>query len=205
MSLFIILQTAMGTPALIGLLSVVSFLLVFGIRKVFGRQWERVANLIPAINFDLTPGWTILSKLVQALPATLIAATIGAATSGVSLGPTLVAATAGLLSVSGHEFAKWLPLIPYRGDTANVLSGGPKIPGLPGVSTGLVVGAICLALVSCSAGRLAEPCSAADKAAIVSKYAAIELQECGDYDSLNSCPFFDDIKADRAKEDAKCR
>src|SRR6478735_548536 len=103
MSLFVILQTALGTPALIGLFAAVAFAVVYVIRKKYGAQWEKLAALVPALNFDLTPGYVILSKFVQALPSVLIGAALGAVTSGASLWPTVLSALAGLLAPLGHE------------------------------------------------------------------------------------------------------
>lgn len=138
MSLFLVIQAAIGTPALIGLIAIVVFGIVYLARKFFGKQWEAVARLIPALNFDLTPGMVILSKAFQALPATIVAASIGAVASGGALTPTLLAALAGPLAAIGHELLKAYPGFPYQGATDNMLSPVTiKLPPDPKLPTGV--------------------------------------------------------------------
>lgn len=200
MSLFVILQTALTTPGFIGLIALVAFVAVYIIRKKFGPQWEKLASVIPALNFDLTPGLVILSKFVQALPSVLIAAAIGAATSGASLGPTLLAALAGLLAPLGHELIKAVPFIPYRGET-----GEAKLPGAPKLPTGLtmIVLALAVSMFGCSAGN-PEPCSPADKAEIMRVY-SVGYLNCFNDDSTVEQSCIDNQKAIRAKNEEKCR
>lgn len=203
MTVYLVLQAVLGTWGVIGLFAIIAFGAVYGIRKFFGKEWDAVASYIPSINFDLTPGKVILSKLVQAIPATVVAAGLGAVTSGVSLGPTLVSALAGLLAAAGHEFLKAFPLIPYKGETANLLASDPKIPGPPKLPTLLGMLAIMLSVFGCAVQP--EPCTAADKAGIEARYSEKVLVECAAYSSLAECPNIDDLKAKRAKEEEVCR
>lgn len=115
--IFTILVSSLGYPAVIGIISGLAFLIVYGIRKIFGTQWDNLVSYIPALNLNLTPGYTLLSKFAQAIPATVLAAAIGALTSGASLGPTLLAALAGPLAALGHEMLKEFPFVSYRGET----------------------------------------------------------------------------------------
>jgi hypothetical protein len=200
MSLFVLLQTALGTPGLIGLFALVAFVAVYVIRKKFGPQWERLVAYVPVLGTDLTPGSVILSKFVQALPGALVAAVLGAVTSGASLGPTLLAALGGLLAAAGHEFAKWLPIIPYRGEV-----GEEKLPGAPKVPTGIAGLMLALSLFSCGAGAIKEPCSTSDKAAILGTYSVEFAERCAPYNSMAECPFTKEIQAKRDKELEKCR
>ena len=200
MSIFLTLQTALSTWGVVGLFASVAFISVYIIRKKFGPQWERLAAYVPALRFDLTPGASILSKLLQAVPGTLIAAALGAVTSGASLGPTLLAALGGLLAAAGHEFAKWLPLIPYRGET-----GEPKLPGAPKLPTGLSVLMIAVALSGCTGAVAKDPCTAADKAAIQFDYSTKFMEKCADFESAAACPYTEELRAERAKNEEKCR
>ena len=201
MSLFILLQSALTPGGVVGLFALVAFIAVYVIRKKFGPQWERLAAYIPALNFDLTPGYAILSKFAQALPGILVAAVLGAITSGGSLGPTLLAALGGALAAVGHEFAKWLPFIPYRGETGDV-----KIPGAPKLPTGLsVLMLACFLSVGCAGTVAKDPCTAADKAAIEAQYSAKFLFKCANFESAAECPYTEDLRAERAKAEEKCR
>lgn len=161
MSTFILLQALMGTPALVGVFAVITFLLVYAIRKRWGHAWERVAAYVPALGFDMTPGLTIVSKLFQMLPGALIGAALGAVTSGASLGPTLISALAGPLASVGHELAKAIPVIPYRGETDNP-DRLPAPPRLPKGLTLLIVGMV-LAIGACLPG-MPPTCSPDDAA-----------------------------------------
>lgn len=128
---FAYLVAKVGLPAVIGLISLVSFAFVYLIRKYFGKQWDIVDKYIPALNFSLTPGMTLVSKFAQALPATLFAAGLGAITSGGSLVPTLAAASAGPLAALGHEMLKQFPLVSYVGSTPASAQSILKTPNLP--------------------------------------------------------------------------
>lgn len=64
---------------------------------------------------------------------------------------------------------------------------------------------IAILCASCGLTAVPEPCTPAQKADIVAKYAAEEVAQCSAFSSLQECPAFESIKADRAKEDAKCR
>ena len=200
MSLFAILQASLTTPGVIGLFALIAFVAVYLIRKKWGPQWERLAAYVPALNFDLTPGTVILSKFVQALPSVLIAAALGAVSSGASLGPTLLAALAGLLAPLGHEFAKAVPFIPYKGET-----GEAKLPGAPKLPTGLMALMIAVSMWGCAGTQIKDPCSAADKAEIQREYAIAFTEKCFSFDSAASCPYTNDLKAERAKSEEKCR
>ncbi len=201
MSIFLALSAAITPWGVVGLFSIVAFIAVYIIRKKFGPQWERLAAYIPALNFDLTPGATILSKVAQALPGVLIAAGLGAITSGASLGPTLLAALGGALAAAGHEFAKWLPIIPYRGETGEV-----KIPSAPKVPTGLgLMLVLALALGACGGAATKDPCSPADKVAIEAQYSAKFLEQCSGFESAAECPYTQDLRTERAKAEEKCR
>jgi hypothetical protein len=199
MSIFLIIQAALTTPGLLGLFAAVTFVLVYALRKKFGPQWEKVANIIPALNFDLTPGLTILNKFVQALPGILIAAALGAITSGGSLVPTLLAALAGPLASLFHEFAKWLPILSYKGET-----GEAKLPGAPRLPTGIAGMMLALSMFGCL-GSPKEPCSAADKATIYANYSAEFMKRCAPYESAAACPYTEELRAQRAKDEEKCR
>ncbi len=111
------LDTAGGAGTAFGVLIAAVFLLMYGFRKwpFTARIWERVASVIPALNFDMTPGLVILSKVWQGFFPTITATVFGALASGGSVKVALLASLAGPLTVLGHEFAKWLPVIPYRG------------------------------------------------------------------------------------------
>lgn len=130
---FAFLVTKFGLPAVIGIISLAAFCFVYLVRKYFGKQWDIVDKYIPALNFSLTPGLTIVSKFAQMLPATLVAAAIGAVTSGGALTPTLIAAAAGPLAALGHELLKSLPFVPYTGSTP---SSDPVFPSDPKLPTG---------------------------------------------------------------------
>ena len=200
MSIFLALQAALTPWGVVGLFSIIAFVAVYAIRKKFGPQWERLAAYIPALNFDLTPGATILSKVVQSLPGILIAAVLGAITSGGSVVPTLLAALGGALAAAGHEFAKWLPLIPYRGETGDV-----KIPAAPKLPTGIgLMLVIALMLGACSAATMKEPCSPADKAKIEAVYAE-EALNCFNQDLAAEQACINEKMALRAKDEEKCR
>lgn len=129
---FAYLVVKIGLPAVIGLISLVSFAFVYLVRKYFGKEWDAVDKYIPALNFSMTPGLSLVSKFAQALPATLFAAGLGAITSGGSLVPTLLAAIAGPLAALGHEMLKSFPFIPYKGSTP---ASDPVIPGAPNLPT----------------------------------------------------------------------
>lgn len=199
MSLFLIIQTALTPAWMVGLFAVLAFLAVYVIRKKFGPQWERLAAIVPVLNFDLTPGSVIFSKFVQALPGALVAAALGAATSGASLGPTLLAALGGLLASVGHEFLKWLPIIPYRGETSSA-----KLPSPPNVPIGLLTLAVLSLVIGC-AGTAKEPCSSADKAGIEANYSAAFMEKCFSFNSASECPYTEELRAKRAKDEEKCR
>ena len=204
MSAFLVLQSALTPYGVIGLFSVIVFLTIYAVRKKFGPQWDRLASYIPVLNFNETPYMAIVSKLVQALPGTLLAAGLGAVTSGASLGPTLLSALAGLLASAGHEFLKWLPVVPYKGATNEpALPDIPKSPKVPAMLTGAMMVLVALT-VSC-ATLPKDPCTAADKAAIQAQYTAEMLEKCSQYSSRAECPYADDVKAERAKKEERCR
>lgn len=106
-----------GTGTAFGVLIVSVFLTMYGLRKwaPTAKLWERVANVIPALAFDMTPGLAVLRKAWQGLFPTLVSAAIGALASGGSVKVALIAALAGPVTVFGHEFGRWLPFLPYQG------------------------------------------------------------------------------------------
>ncbi len=209
MNYFAVLVSYIGMPAVVGLISAISFLFVYLVRKRFGSQWEYLASYIPALNFNLTPGYTILSKFAQALPATLFAAGIGAVTSGGALVPTLLAALAGPLAVLGHELLKVIPWIPYRGETPvsdPVIPPAPKLP--TGISasttTKIIAGTLMIGVLSCASPK-PEPCTPADKARIEANYSENVAIKCAAYASLAECPGYPALAAERKKEEIPCR
>lgn len=213
MSLFAVLVAHLGMPAVIGIISTVVFLIVYLIRKVFGKQWDKAASYIPALNFNLTPGYSLLSKFAQSVPAILLAAGIGALTSGVSLGPTLISALAGPLAVLGHEMLKAFPFVPYKGATPES-KDDLNIPGPPNLPTGLtfptskttiVLAALCVSLMNCLPSSQVKVCSAADKAAIEAQYIENVAIKCAAYNSFDECPAAPDLAAQRAKDEIPCR
>ncbi len=111
------LDHAGGAGTAFGTLCVFLFLAMLGLRKwaPTAKIWERVASVIPAIDFDVTPGLMLLNKIWQSAFPTIVAAVIGALASGGNPWVAAVAAIAGPVTVFGHEFAKWLPFLPYRG------------------------------------------------------------------------------------------
>jgi hypothetical protein len=199
MSIFLAIQTALTTPGLLGVFTLVTFVLVYAIRKKYGPQWERLVAFIPALNIDLTPGWVILNKFVQALPGIVVAAALGAITSGASLGPTLLAALAGPLASLFHEFAKWLPILSYRGETGEL-----KLPKAPKLPTGIASLMIVFSLFSC-AGLPKEPCSAKEKAAIMANYSIEFVKKCSAFKTSAECPYTEELRAKRHQETMKCR
>ncbi len=199
MSLFLVLQAALGTPGLVGLFAVIVGGIIYVIRKKFGPQWERLVGFVPALNFDMTPWLALLSKLVQALPGTVLAAVLGAVTSGGSLVPTLVSALAGLLAAIGHEVLKAIPQIPYKGET-----GEAKLPSPPKVPTGLLTIVLVLSVFACGPTAIKDPCSAADKAEIERVY-IVEAVKCFNADTAVEESCLADQKAIRAKTEEKCR
>lgn len=106
-----------GPGTAFGVLIVSVFLAVYGLRKwaPTAKLWERIANVIPSLNFDMTPGLAFLRKAWQGVIPTVFAAVAGALASGGNVKVALIAALAGPITVFGHEFAKWLPFLPYTG------------------------------------------------------------------------------------------
>lgn len=106
-----------GAGTSFGALCVVLFITMLGLRKwaPTAKVWERVASVFPALDFDMTPGLALLSKMWQGAFPTIVAAILGALASGGNPWVAVVAALAGPVTVFGHEFLKWLPFLPYRG------------------------------------------------------------------------------------------
>lgn len=121
------LDTTGGAGTAFGVLTVFIFLTMYALRKwaPTAKLWERVANVIPALDFDMTPGLAFLRKTWQGLFPTLVSAIVGALASGGSVKVAAIAALAGPITVFGHEFAKWLPFLPYTGQTHPAASSLP--------------------------------------------------------------------------------
>lgn len=207
MTIFATLSAALTTPGLIGLIALVVFLIVLAVRKSFGQYWERFASLVsPDLDQEVTAGSVVLSKFVQGLPAVIIGAVIGAATSGAALAPTLLSALAGALAVFGHELAKAIPIIPYTGSTGT--GKNPVIPKSPNLPTGVATLAFMLMLAAMVTGCPAatpEPCSPSQKSAIEAKFVEEVAIKCAAYDDTSKCPEYPAIKAERAKAEVPCR
>lgn len=142
-----------GAGTSFGVLCTVLFLTMYLLRKwsPTAKLWERVARVIPAIDFDMTPGLTLLSKMWQGCFPTMVAAAVGALASGTNPWVAAVAALAGPVTVFGHEFLKWLPWLSYRGQVNPVAFVQPakKAPSIPPIAACFAMGFL-MALAACT-------------------------------------------------------
>lgn len=193
-----------GVGTSFGVLCVALFLAMLGLRKwaPTAKIWERVAAVVPALNFDMTPGLVLLNKMWQGAFPTIVAALLGALASGGNPWVAVVAALAGPVTVFGHEFLKWLPFLPYRGavnpkalpvaamksddDDDDKTPPSPRVPPLASAATLGLFAICCLAGCGLFASKgitwpkLAADC-APSPAKLVSQIEAILLAG-GDYE-----------------------
>jgi hypothetical protein len=166
--LFTFLSANLTTAGTVGLIMLVSFLVVYVIRKRFGTKWESLfASVAPDLDQEINTAQVVVSKLLQSLPSVFIGTVLGAVTSGAALVPALLGALGGLLASFAHEFAKAMPFIPYTGATG----GSVKLPGSPKLPTGIgaatVAVCVALALVTPGCGLLPVIGPALSEAALV--------------------------------------
>lgn len=109
------LENNIGLGAAFAVLCLVVFLAVWGFRKLFPNAWVWLVKRVPSLGFDETPVLEFLDKTVQALPGTVLAAVLGALSTGGSVKAAALAALAGPLMAIAHHILQAIPWIPYLG------------------------------------------------------------------------------------------
>lgn len=113
------LELNLGAGSAFGVLSIVVFLVVFGLRKAFPRQWEALVSWMPSLAFDEKPVMAILvgaARLaIQTIPGAVIGAVLGAFSTGGDPKAAALAALATGVAAAMHHAFKALPFIPYTG------------------------------------------------------------------------------------------